>query len=96
MGIPERQCMLGALTSLAVLMLALSWSYRHTRHSWFFQPDVVRLEARTCVGCRAVMQVTVQALHRYSRSCWLFIICVPLSSDYIDLASSPDCIPLGV
>ena len=42
--------MLGALVSLAVLMLALSRSYRHTRHSWFFRPDVAQLEVRLCAG----------------------------------------------
>ena len=40
--------MLGAFVALATLMLALSQSYKHTRHSWFFRPDVQQLEVRPC------------------------------------------------
>ena len=51
MAISERQFLLGSLVSTVLLMLALSWSYRHTRHSWFFRPDVERLEVHPVVLC---------------------------------------------
>jgi len=43
--------MLGSLVSAVLLMLALSRSYRHTRHSWFFRPHVTQLEVHRGLLC---------------------------------------------
>ena len=51
MAISERQFVLGSLVSAMVLMLALSQSYKHMRHSWFFRPDVKRLEVPVVALC---------------------------------------------
>ena len=55
MAVSERQFVLGSLVSAVLLTLALSQSCRHTRHSWFFRPDVKRLEvASVALSCDLV------------------------------------------
>lgn len=44
MGVKEQHFKGGALCSLALLLLLMAGCLRHTRHSWFFRPDVPFLE----------------------------------------------------